>query len=176
MWAYLKAQPGGNMRSLLVLATFAILFTNQINAFAAEAGEQAPAVVLDHYQNGQMSHHDITEAQKAGRPVFVEFFSIYCGACIANLPNIKLLAEKMDGTVRLISIDKKPELVIDFIKQYNITVEVAFDSNREAAKAYKINATPTSFLMGHDNVINDKSIGTFDDQSLNELLEKAKSL
>lgn len=159
-----------------VVAAFVILTGSY--TFALEIGDAAPCVVLDHTQQGVDSTHCIRDPQVEGRPVFVEFFSITCSDCQKNLPNIKKLAESLEGraTVRLVSVDRDEQKVRQYMAQNQINLEVAFDTNRDARRAYKVSATPTLFLLNQENTVVDKHVGVLSQQDLIELFEKSESL
>lgn len=145
---------------------------------ALEVGDQAPCVVLDHTQQGVESTHCIRDPQVEGRPVFIEFFSITCSDCIKNIPRIRELAQALEGraTVRLVSVDRDENKVRQFIQANNIELEVAFDSQRDARRAYGVSVTPTLFLLNQENQVVDKHTGVLSAQDVLDLIEKSESL
>lgn len=149
-----------------------------VTAHALEKGDAAPCVILDHVQKGMDSSHCIREPQVEGRPVFIEFFSITCSDCMKNLPNILKLAQDLEGkaTVRLVSVDRDEKKVRTYIEKNQINLEVAFDVNRDARKAYGVSVTPTLFLLDQNNNIADKHIGILSQEDLNNLIAKSEEL
>ena len=147
-------------------------------AFALDVGQSAPCVVLDHTQNGVDSSHCIREPQVEGRPVLIEFFSITCSDCMKNLPRVKALAQALQGqaTVRLISIDRDVNKVREYIQANKIDLEVAFDSNRDARKAYGVSVTPTLFILDQENTIAEKHTGVLSEKDLMQIIEKVQGL
>lgn len=162
---------------LLSVTTAAVLLTGAA-AFALEVGENAPCVVLDQTQNGVDSSHCIRDPQVEGRPVLIEFFSITCSDCIKNLPNLKALAKSLEGkaTVRLVSIDRNEEKVRQFIKANRIEQEVAFDTDRNARLAYKVNVTPTLFILNQENVISEKHVGILTEMDQQKIIKTVEGL
>lgn len=158
-----------------------VLTLGAAQAFALEEGEQATCVMLNHYLNGAESNHCITDANKSveKKPVLVEFFSVTCSACIANLPNLKQLMVDLAGkaTLRMVSIDKDKSKLLDFIKEYQLeSIEIALDPDKIARKAYKIQYTPTMFMLNDKEVVALKHIGTLDEDSYKEIVNKVESL
>lgn len=154
----------------LFFATLTLIVASP--AFALEVGDNAPCVVLDHYQDGKESSHCIRDPQVAERPVILEFFSITCSDCLANLPTVKALSEDLEGktTVRLISVDRNIPAVKDYIHDQKIGLEVAFDSQRDARTAYHVRATPTLYILDPKNVVIYKHVGILDAESYKEII------
>jgi thiol-disulfide isomerase/thioredoxin len=161
--------------TLLSVAT--VLFTSGF-AFALDVGQTAPCVVLDQTQNGVDSTHCIRDTQVEGRPVLIEFFSITCSDCMKNLPNIKQLAKRLQGqaTVRFVSIDRDEAKVRAYIAKNQIDIEVAFDTNRDARKAYGVSVTPTLFLLDQENTIQNKHTGVLSTDDINEIITQVQGL
>ncbi len=158
----------------IVLKRFTVVAALTIAAnfgIAAEVGDTAQCVVLDQVKNGQTTEHCIRDPDVAGQAIVIEFFSITCSACIANIPNIKTLAAELgnSATVRYVSIDRNESAVRDFIQRHDIKLEVAFDTERTARRAYDIVATPTLFVLNPNNEIIYKHIGTIDSNDINEI-------
>lgn len=147
-------------------------------ALALDVGQVAPCVVLDHTQKGVDSSHCIRDPQVEGRPVLIEFFSITCSDCLRNLPNIKALAKALEGqaTVRFVSIDRDEKKVREYIKRHNIEIEVAFDSNRDARKAYGVIVTPTLFILDQENTIVEKHTGVLSAQDMDQIIDLVNEL
>lgn len=160
----------------VILTAFCLSFALQ--SMALEVGDYAPCTTLDFTQNGENSVHCIREPDVAEQPVVVEFFSIYCSDCIKNLPQYQNLADQLKGvaTVRLVSIDLDRNAVREFIQKYNIQLEVGFDSDRMATKAYKIVSTPTLFVLNYENIIQAKHTGILKEEEIRSLVELVKSL
>lgn len=91
---------------------------------------------------------------------------------------MKRLAKALEGiaTVRLVSIDRDEAAVRRYIQANNIDLEVAFDSGRDARKAYKVSVTPTLFLLNSDNVVQNKHTGVLSESDLQELIGLAQEL
>ncbi len=165
------------MKFIHLTATAFLIFSSGI-AHALNIGDVAPCVVLDHTQQGVDSTHCIRDPQVEGRPVFIEFFSITCSDCMKNLPNIKQLAASLEGraTVRLVSVDRDEQKVRKYLEQNRIDLEVAFDTDRHARRAYHVSATPTLFLLNQENTVADKHVGVLSAQDILDLIEKSESL
>lgn len=149
-----------------------------LSTHALEVGEGAPCVVLDHVQKGAESTHCIREPQITEKPVVIEFFSITCSDCFKNLPQIKKLAAQLEGkaTVRLVSIDRNESLVREYIKENHIDLEVAFDTEKAARKAYQVSVTPTLYVLDKTNTVIEKHTKVLTDEDLSTLVKNIESL
>lgn len=166
------------MNLLKRLTLIAVTLLLSIGANALEVGEAAPCVVLEHYQNGNPSNHCIRDPQVEGRPVIIEFFSIFCSDCLKNLPKIKQLANDLEGkaTLRLVSVDRNKEAVMEYIRLHNINLEVAFDTDRDAKTAYRVVSTPTLYVLDQENVIRNKHVGVLDSEATAEVIKTVEAL
>lgn len=78
-------------------------------ALALEVGEQAPCVVLEQkLPDGMMVERCIRDHEATQTYTIIEFFSITCGACAVNLPNVAALGNELVpfATTRFVSIDR----------------------------------------------------------------------
>lgn len=140
-------------------------------AHSLEIGDPAPCVTIDHVQKGVESFHCVKDQDIDDRPVIVEFFSTTCSACVANLPNIKRVGKELEGkaTVRMVAIDKKIDLVKQFIAKYEIELEVGLDFQQRAAKAFDVAYTPTLYLMDNRNKLIYQHVGTLKEADIQEI-------
>src|SRR5690606_1330495 len=101
--------------------------------------------------------------QPAHRFTIIEFSSITCGACVANLPHLLELSKKVkdSATLRLIFIDRNEAAIRNFVNQRRNVLKfpVALDNERQATPSYNIEWTPTMFIVDEQNVIRYKHIG-----------------
>lgn len=167
-----------SLRILTCMTAFAAITAAASLSQALEIGDSAPCVILDHVQNGVESTHCIRDPQVEGRPVLIEFFSITCSDCLKNLPKIKELARQLEGiaTVRFVSIDRDEKKVRDYIAHHQIDLEVAFDVDRDARRAYGVSVTPTLFLLNQENTIVEKHTGVLSHQDIDHVIRLVQGL
>lgn len=166
------------MKKYFSFLTAVFIATLTFNAYALNVGDSAPCVILDHTQNGTDSSHCIRDPQTVGQPVILEFFSVTCSDCMRNLPHIKTLSAdlKDKATVRLISIDRDQQSVRNYIEAQDINLEVAFDSERDARRAYHVSVTPTLYVLDKENTVIYKHVGVLTTQSYQEIIDIVESL
>jgi peroxiredoxin len=142
------------MKNLLILGILAL----GLNAHALEVGDTAPCVVLNQVQTDNLeSEHCIRDHKETQQFTLIEFFSITCSACMANLPGLSDLGAKVSATAttRMVSIDKMENDVRTFISnnRSDLPFEIALDLDRDAKKAYGVISTPTLFILNSDNEV-----------------------
>lgn len=92
--------------------------------------------------NGTQAH---AEAEAAGHPTLVHFWSLSCGICKDNLPRVaQWRDEKKEQGLRVIAVhmpryeaDTDVEAVRDLISQYNISEPVAVDNEHKLRDAFQ---------------------------------------
>jgi thioredoxin 1 len=72
---------------------------------------------------------------QSGSPVFVEFFSNSCTACLASQPIVKSLEGELDEDVQILKLNVQDALASQFVREY---------------KAY---LTPTFVVIGKDGEV-----------------------
>lgn len=162
-----------------LLITTAFMLTISILSFntnALEVGDEAPCVVLKQMSSSGEEFEDcIREPNVEGQLKVLEFFSATCSACVKNLPKVSALADEFGDTVtfRLVGIDRNEQLLKDFITNYRslISFDVAFDTSRDAKRAFDVFATPTMFILDENNVVIYKHIGVLRDIDIKNLKE-----
>jgi len=142
------------MKSLLVL----LFATLGVHATALEVGDAAPCVVLKQISaNGSESEHCIRDREVTQKFTIIEFFSITCSTCQANLPKVRELGESVacSATTRLVAIDRDEQGIREYISRHRseIPFEVALDIERDAKRAYDVVSTPTLYVLDQNNQV-----------------------
>lgn len=140
-------------RQLLTVSALALVMCFGVTANALEVGDSAPCVVLDGVDaQGKEVSGCIRDAVSASHKfTIIDFFSINCSTCKANLPAVAQLATDVNAvaTVRYVSVDRNADQVKAFIKEHkaHLNLPVAFDTDRDAKTAYGVRSTPTMFIL-----------------------------
>lgn len=121
-----------------------------------KVGDKAPNINFEKSVKGKKSLYDIKANQK-----LVVFWASWCPACLKELPYIKEFYsdfKKNGGEIIAIALDydqnEYDKATKDF-EWYNYTDLLRWDS--PIAEAYKVNSTPTLFLLDKDNKIIQKA-------------------
>jgi peroxiredoxin len=146
-----------NNRMLVLAVFFWILISLPLPSVAAElkAGEMAPLFTA-------IDMADETRSLQEGVDngiVLLDFWSIYCVACLEEMPKIIELRDKYKDkglTVLSINLDsfgvRRVKRFIDGL-EYKIPFPVIIDRKREIAGSYKVTMLPTTILIGKEGKV-----------------------
>jgi peroxiredoxin len=143
-------------------------------AVQLESGAQAPALA------GQtLSGEVVTLSGLRGRVVLVDFWGMWCGPCVAQLPRLRTLHEQFKGgsfAIVGVNSDKDPEQLRRFVASNHIEWINVLDQSTEGpiATAWHVDAWPTNFLVDGAGVIRGRNLD-FDalDVQITALLKQA---
>ena len=163
------------MKSKALLLGLAMLASGPV--LALEVGDPAPCVVLDGVDaNRNPTHGCIRDTVSPKHThTIIDFFSIHCSTCKANMPKVKSLADEVAdvATVRYVSVDRNAEDVKKFVSNSQFSqflkLPVAFDVEREARAAYQVAGTPTMFILDKNFKIVYKHAGALSDADLHHI-------
>ncbi|HEY0780037.1 MAG TPA: TlpA disulfide reductase family protein [Gemmatirosa sp.] len=104
-------------------------------------GTRAPAAAVETL-DGRAA--DLTAVTGRG-PVLIEFWATWCPNCKALEPQMKQLAARYAGRIRLVgvavSVNQSPERVRAYAAKYQLPLELYYDRNGKATSAYDVPAT-----------------------------------
>jgi len=122
-------------------------------------GEPAPAFVLADLDGNPLILGDLR-----GRPVIVNFWASWCGACVEEFP---LLAEaershRAEGlaVVGIVFRDRS-EAARSFMTRMGGTWPAAMDPGEAVAQRYGVIGPPATFFIDRDGVVIGRQIGPF---------------
>ena len=115
-----------------------------------------------------------------GKVVLVNFWSTTCPACAREMPGMaETYRRYQDRGFEIVAVAMSydpPNYVAQFAQTRQLPFPVALDIDGGHARAFdNVQLTPTSFLIGRDGRILDKTQGELDFPRLNALLDKALS-
>ena len=85
-----------------------------------------------------------------GRVVVVNFWATWCEPCIAELPSLALLRERMKGRavdVVAVNFGESPEKVTAYVARQKLALPVFLDPEKRAAGEWKVGGLPMTFLI-----------------------------
>lgn len=158
----------------------AVALFGSLPARAANVGETAPCVMLDHINSPVFTgEHCIREAREGRSFTLIEFFSIACKACQVNLPKVASLGLELADTteLRFVSIDRDRTAVEKYVAGNPSFGEfpVALDVERFARRAYEVVATPTIFLLDSESKILFTHAGVLSDADIESIRSIVKA-
>jgi peroxiredoxin len=156
----------------ILVLTFLLLFWSP-DCRPENTGSLAPDFILN-----DLCGKKITLSQFKGKVVILNFWSIWCGPCLAEMPFLnKLYLEFKDKGLVVLAIAEDPaeKPLRSYIKEKGLSFPVLIDKNRKVYLKYSLFGIPVSFLIDKKGVIVEKIIGESDWSSL-KMKEKITSL
>ncbi|MCD6599371.1 MAG: TlpA family protein disulfide reductase [Dehalococcoidia bacterium] len=124
-----------------------------------KVGDLAPDFQLDNLEGVSVSLSDFR-----GNPVMLNFWAIWCGPCVHEMPDIQSMYEEQSvkGLVLLaVNMGSTSSQVNEFLQNHDLFLPVLLDINREVAQAYGIRAIPTTFFIDEEGIIQVVKVGAF---------------
>lgn len=84
-----------------------------------------------------------------GQVVVLEFWATWCGPCVELIPHMNRMVAAFAGKpVRFISVTDEPRAVVeDFLKTHEMKAWIGLDPRRKAFSAFKVDSTPSLFVI-----------------------------
>jgi peroxiredoxin len=97
-----------------------------------------------------------------GRIVLVDFWGMWCGPCVAQLPKLRQLRERFNGKpFEIVGIDSDADLeaLRRFVAANRIDWITVLDGSTDGpvAKSWRLDAWPASFLVDGEGVIRERN-------------------
>lgn len=111
--------------------------------------------------------NDVSLDGLKGKVVVVDFWATWCGPCIASMPAMKTVQEKLKSRddVAFVFVDTwqteedKKQNAADFLKKNKYDFHVLLDNENKVVSDFKVNGIPTKFIIDKTGNIRFKSIG-----------------
>jgi thiol-disulfide isomerase/thioredoxin len=128
-----------------------------------------------------MTGANITLSELEGTPVVLNFWATWCGPCRAELPYFEAVAQESEGEIKVIAINvgESASTVQTFFGDYEPTMIVALDENREVFVNYcqednPRGYIPITFFVDSEGIVQYIKIGAFTSEA--ELWETLDSV
>jgi thiol-disulfide isomerase/thioredoxin len=109
-----------------------------------------------------------------GKTVFMNLWATWCPPCIAEMPNIHSLYEKVGGDVAfvMLSLDKNPQSAIEFVERKGFDFPVYF-LRTELPATYQTDLIPSTYILSPDGKIVSEHHGLakYDTEEFREFLQ-----
>ncbi|MCJ7791352.1 MAG: TlpA family protein disulfide reductase [Dehalococcoidia bacterium] len=150
------------IRVILISAVIALVGTTL--SCSSSSPSEAPDFTLP-----TLTGANITLSELEGTQVVLNFWATWCGPCRWELPYFESVAQQSAGVIKVIAINvgESASTVQNFFGDYEPTMIVALDSNRETFVNYCQNygnlrgAIPFTLFVDSAGVIQYKKIGAF---------------
>lgn len=121
---------------------------------AARVGALAPDFSLPNAYNG----HTVTLSKLTGLPVMINFWATWCGYCIREMPDIQQvysLYQSKGLVVLAVDVEDSRDEVLQMGSSLGVGFPLVLDGDGGVARAYRVNAFPTSFFIKPDGEISE---------------------
>ena len=126
-----------------------------IAATGAGAAAEPPLRAWTQGATPRLALHDLAGAdvdlhKLEGRVVVVNFWATWCEPCIAEMPSLQRLRERLRGKpleVLAVNYAESPEKVKVFLGKSRIDLPVLLDPSKEAADAWNAKGLPMTFVV-----------------------------
>lgn len=131
-----------------MLTRLALLFTLLLSCLISPvfADEPAPDFTLPTFPgDAPLNLKDLK-----GRVVYLDFWATWCPPCRKSFPWMDEMNSRYKDaglTIVAVSVDKKRELIEQFIQKMQPGFTIAHDPSGDIAKAYKLRGMPSSYLI-----------------------------
>lgn len=126
------------------------------------AQKMAPDFTLTDIEGVEISLSDYR-----GKVVLLDFFSTWCGTCIAEMPHLKSLNEEFGEDLVLISISVTPDFdSVEKLQEFKQEQEIDWIIVRDTIginDEYSVQYLPTLIIIDQDGYIQHKHVGLTDD-------------
>ncbi len=111
--------------------------------------------------------------EHAGKIVLINFFATWCPPCKEEIPGLVSIARKRGKEVVIVglSVDQKPELLPDFIKEYNINYDV-YVADAEVRKTFEVKTIPHNAVFDQEGEIVANESGYVSEREVNNFIDK----
>ncbi|NQX43061.1 Thiol-disulfide isomerase or thioredoxin [Pedobacter steynii] len=111
--------------------------------------------MLPAFKLRDMNGKEISSTQLLGKPTFINFWAIYCGPCIAEMPQLSRLKERYKDKVNFVSITENStadDHLSDFLKNKDFNFQV-LDGGQAYKDELKIAALPRNLFIDKNGVL-----------------------
>lgn len=136
----------------------------ELQKFTPWTGAETPALRLKDMQGQPRSLGDYR-----GRTVVVNFWATWCGPCVAEMPSLQKLRERINAgaaepriEVLAVNLGESPAKVTEFVKRLGIKLPVLLDRDEDAKDAWKVRFVPATFIVGADGRVRYSYFGDAD--------------
>ena len=124
----------------------------------SEIGYLAPDFRLE-TENGDI----VVLSDFRGRPVFINFFAVWCGPCRFEMPEIESVYNSLGDDLVVLTVDvrESSERVKAYKELLGLTMPTVMDTHRQVATAYQVPGLPWTYILDDKGVVRHIKFGAF---------------
>jgi len=133
---------------LLLSVCLFILSCSRNNESGLNPGDLPPNLDLKTLDGAPFSPETLR-----GKVVLINFWASWCGPCVAELPSLQILYDKLkdQGFVVIgVGVDDDEESLRSFQNKYSLKFPILIDKTGAVKSKFKISGVPESFVLGKD--------------------------
>ena len=126
-------------------------------------GEPAPQLAAFDSQG-----KEATLAQWQGKGVYLNFWSVNCGGCMAEMHTLEKLSKQWGDKLVVVAVNTDSDTVdiAPMLAEHHVSYPVVRDQMKITQERYQVIGTPTSFLIDAKGRVIDMHQGARDEQAL----------
>jgi thiol-disulfide isomerase/thioredoxin len=139
------------------------------SAQGVSKGRPRVGAAMEDFSLNDLQGIEVRLSDYQGQPVLINFWATWCPPCREEMPLFSefYLANQDSGFVILaVDVGEEWDLVADFAYEQNLPFPVLLDPDQQFAGALRINAYPTSVLVGRDGKIKSVHVGMYTEKQL----------
>jgi cytochrome c biogenesis protein CcmG/thiol:disulfide interchange protein DsbE len=136
---------------------------------SALVGQPAPGFALEDLAGGDTT---VVVADRAGRPVVVNFWASWCVPCRTEMPALEAVHQRFAGRVAFVGVDHgdQRDPARELVAATGVTYPMGFDPNGTVAVDYGLVGLPSTVVVGSDGRVESVYLGAVDSDRLGAAL------
>jgi thiol-disulfide isomerase/thioredoxin len=145
------ARAGARAGATLALWLLVAPIAHAVESLQPWTGGAAPSLRLK-----DLAGKDVALDAFRGRTVIVNFWATWCAPCVAEMPSLQRLRDRMaPGGLEVIAVNLQENAarIQPFVERLSITLPVVRDHDGSVRTAWNVGVFPTSFVVGPEGRI-----------------------
>lgn len=168
-----------HLKAIIAVFVLAFLGVWAFNRFFLAKTQQLPASVMSleqmekqgvpNFNSKDLDGNAFEWQSLNGKVVILNFWASWCAPCIEEIPSLLKLVKEFNGEVQLVAVsgDSSREDIDVFMKAFpelknHKDIKMIWDEDRSIMQQFEVSRLPESLVVGKDNKLKKKIVGTID--------------